>query len=269
MGLFKELSQRVATLVEKFSSPAQRATTDVGGKDKPHGELPLPSNLRNLDSALGYRIRNRSLFVQALIHRSYLQQTNQHGQSNERLEFLGDSILNLVVGEYLYRRFPDSDEGELTKLRSRLVNRKALVAYSKSIDLSSFILMSPSAAQSLGKGSDTIVADTYEAIIAAIYLDGGFDAAKRFVERQLNEALHKQTVITSDENYKSMLLEYAQANGLGVPRYSIVKEEGPDHDRTFTVVVSLNSKKSGTGVGKNKKEAEQAAASMALEQLQE
>ncbi len=232
-------------------------------------ETRLPVNLDGLEEALEYTIRHKDVFVQALVHRSYLQQTNQHGQSNERLEFLGDSILNLIIGEYLYRTFPDADEGELTKMRSRLVNRKALVAYSRSIHLSKYILMSQSAAQSLGKGSETIVADTFEAIVAALYLDGGYVEARRFVELRLSEALRHKTVITSDENYKSMLLEYAQANGLGVPRYSIIREEGPDHDRTFTVVVTLNNRKSGEGVGKNKKEAEQAAASMALERLQD
>lgn len=229
----------------------------------------LPVNLNGLEKALDYTIRQKNVFVQALVHRSYLQQTNQHGQSNERLEFLGDSVLNLIVGEYLYRNFPEADEGELTKMRSRLVNRKALVAYSRSIHLSKYILMSQSAAQALGKGSETIVADTFEAIVAALYLDGGFSAARRFVEQRLAEALRNKTVVTSDENYKSMLLEYAQANGLGVPRYSIIREEGPDHDRTFTVVVTLNNRKSGEGIGKNKKEAEQAAASMALERLLE
>ena len=207
------------------------------------------------------------MFIQALVHRSYLQQTTQHGQSNERLEFLGDSILNLIVGEYLYHRFPEADEGELTKVRSRLVNRKALVAYSRSINLSNFILMSTSAQQSLGKGSDTIVADTYEAAIAAVYLDGGYAEAKKFVERQLTDAIQNKTVVVADENYKSMLLEHAQANGLGIPRYAIIREEGPDHDRTFTVEVSISGKKSGEGVGKNKKEAEQAAAMLALEQF--
>lgn len=266
MGWFKEL-------LAKFSLPVRQAENktdaDIRGKDEPRANAFLSSNLDDLKQALRFNIRNRDLFVQALVHRSYLQQTNQHGQSNERLEFLGDSILNLIVGEYLYHHFPNSDEGELTKVRSRLVNRKALVAYSKSINLSNFILMSQSAAQALGKGSDTIVADTYEAIIAAVYLDGGYAEAKKFVERQLVEALQNRTVITSDENYKSMLLEHAQANGLGVPRYTIVKEEGPDHDRTFTVEVSLSNRKCGTGIGKNKKEAEQAAASKALEMLQE
>lgn len=260
MGWLKELRRKF------FPSAAGGRNRDSSGGDESI-TLP-PGNIKGLEQALQYKIRNAGLFVQALVHRSYLQQTNQHGESNERLEFLGDSILNLIVGEYLYRHFPSADEGELTKVRSRLVNRKALVAYSKSINLSKFILMSQSAQQSMGKGSDTIVADTYEAIIAAVYLDGGFNAAKKFVERQLVEALQNRTVITSDENYKSMLLEFAQAHGLGVPRYTIVKEEGPDHDRTFTVEVSLNGKKSGTGTGKNKKEAEQLAASRALERLQ-
>ncbi|MBI4535750.1 MAG: ribonuclease III [Ignavibacteriae bacterium] len=224
-------------------------------------------NIREFQRLIGYRIRNRELFLQALIHRSFLQRTHQPGRSNERLEFLGDSILNLIVGEYLYNRHPEADEGELTKLRSRLVNRKALAAYARDIDLSNFVIMSPSAAQSLGKGSDTIVADTFEALIAAMYLDGGYKVTKRFVERQLLEAMEKGSVITQDENYKSMLLEYAQSRGLGVPRYTIVKEEGPDHDRTFTVEVMLNNQFRGSGTGKNKKEAEQAAASKALRAL--
>lgn len=278
MGWLKELlastTLRVGRVVEKFSlfagQAGNKANSTIKEKEGAHTNTSfLSSSLYDLKEALGYNICNADLFVQALVHRSYLQQTNQRGESNERLEFLGDSILNLIVGEYLYHHFPAADEGELTKVRSRLVNRKALVAYSKSVNLSSFILMSQSAAQSLGKGSETIVADTYEAIIAAVYLDGGYAEAKKFVERQLVEALQKRTIITSDENYKSMLLEYAQANGLGVPRYTIVKEDGPDHDRTFTVEVSLNSRKSGTGIGKNKKEAEQEAASRALEMLQE
>jgi ribonuclease-3 len=127
--------------------------------------------------------------------------------------------------------------------------------------------MSNSAAQSIGKGYDTIIADTYEAVIAAIYIDGGYAEAKRFVERQVLAAINSGTVVTHDENYKSLLLEYAQGRGLGVPRYAIVKEEGPDHDRTFTVDVILNSVKLGSGTGKNKKEAEQVAASEALDEL--
>jgi ribonuclease-3 len=127
--------------------------------------------------------------------------------------------------------------------------------------------MSPSAAQATGKGSDTIIADTYEALIAAIYLDGGYKAAKKFIERQVLAALKSGSVVTDDENYKSMLLELAQANGWGVPRYSVIREEGPDHDRTFTVEVMLNNARRGVGKGKNKKEAEQSAAGEALSSL--
>ena len=227
--------------------------------------------LRNIDrfqQLTGYTIANQEIFVLALLHRSFLQRPGEPDRSNERLEFLGDSVLNLVVAEYLYHTFPLAEEGELTKIRSRLVNRKALAAYAKEIQLMDFIFMSPSAAQSIGKGYDTIIADTYEAVIAAIYLDGGYADAKRFVERQVLAAMKNGTVVTDDENYKSILLEYAQGRGLGVPRYIIVKEEGPDHDRTFTVDVVLNAVRLGSGTGKNKKEAEQAAASKALEEIQ-
>jgi ribonuclease III len=237
-----------------------------------HNEEPLPADLdsatvRRLQKVLGCRIGNRELFVQALLHRSFPQRPNHGTSSNERLEYLGDSVLNLIVGEYLYHRYPDALEGDLTKMRSRLVNRKALAAYSKALHLSEYILMSPSAAQSVGKGYDTIIADTFEAIVAAIYLDRGFPAARKFVEQQVLSAIAHGAVATADENYKSKLLEYAQSHGLGVPRYMIVKEEGPDHDRTFTVDVLLHNERYGTGSGKNKKDAEQAAASQALTNL--
>ncbi len=234
-------------------------------RDERHGLS--GDRLKRFERLLGYSIRNRDLFLQSLLHRSFLQRGQYASRSNERLEFLGDSVLNLVVAEYLYRRFPNASEGDLTKTRARLVNRKALAAYGKAIHLSEFILMSPSAKQSVGKGHATITADTFEAVIAAIYLDGGFEAARAFVEKQVLAALKKGAVPTEDENYKSMLLEYAQSHGLGVPRYIIVHEEGPDHDRTFTVDVLLDNQRKGSGEGKNKKEAEQAAANKALELL--
>ena len=220
----------------------------------------------SLEETLGYRFRRPELLEEALTHKSYAFEKGER-RHNERMEFLGDSILNLIVGEYLYNHYPRAEEGDLTKMRSRLVNRKALAAYAKAIGLADFILTSPSASSGLGKGQDTIAADTFEAIIAAIYLDGGFDEARRFVERRVLSAVKSGAVLTADDNYKSMLLEYAQANGLGIPRYTIVLEEGPDHDRTFTVEVSLTDGRRGRGKGKNKKEAEQAAAARALEHL--
>ena len=228
-------------------------------------ELYSRIDFNRFESVLHYRIRAKSLFLQAVLHRSYLQfaeTPNLH--SNERLEFLGDSILNMVVAERLYLMYPEAEEGDLTIMRARFVNRKALVHYAKTIHLRDFLLLSNSASQAAEKGADTILADAYEAIIGAVYLDGGLEEAKRFVELQLSRVLREGTLHEADENYKSALLEYAQANGRALPHYTIMKEEGPDHDRTFTVEVSIGDGMSGLGTGKNKKEAEQAAAENAL-----
>ena len=225
-------------------------------------------DFKRFEIALQYRIRRKDLFLQAVLHRSYLQITETPDiRSNERLEFLGDSILNMVVAERLYAIYPDAEEGDLTIMRARLVNRKALVQYAKKIRLRDFLLLSNSASQTAEKGADTILADAYEAVIGAVYLDGGLEEAKQFVERQLTSVRKEGTLHEDDENYKSALLEYAQANGMSLPHYTIMKEEGPDHDRTFTVEVSIGDGKSGVGVGKNKKEAEQAAAQHALSLL--
>jgi ribonuclease-3 len=241
----------------------------LGRGDTPRTPDAAPRNFSpsDLGRSIGYAPRAPEHFRQALLHRSSLQKTGEPADSNERLEFLGDSILNLIVAEHLFRTFPAAAEGDLTKRRARLVNRKALAAYARAIDLGSFISMSASAAQATGRGSDTILADTFEAVIAAVYLDGGFGPARTFVETQILRALGEGTVVLEDENYKSQLLEYAQANGLGVPRYSIVREEGPDHDRTFTVDVAVGPVIRGRGAGKNKKDAEQEAAAAALDQI--
>lgn len=230
--------------------------------------LPDEIDFQRLERTIGHRIRQQDLFIEALLHRSYLQHQDFHGKkSNERLEFLGDSVLNLIVGEYLYSHYPDAEEGDLTKRRSRLVSRKALAAYARQLNLEEFMFVSSSAAQSLERGSESMLADAYEAVIAAIYLDAGYEAAKKFVERQVLGAMKRGIVITADENYKSILLEHAQAQGLGAPKYSIIKEEGPDHDRTFTVEVVVGDEPCGIGVGKTKKEAEQAAAMKAVEKI--
>ncbi|HTK80742.1 MAG TPA: ribonuclease III [Bacteroidota bacterium] len=210
------------------------------------------------------------MFSEALAHRSYLQISNNESVlSNERLEFLGDAVLNLVIAEFLFQTRTDAHEGDLTKIRSRLVNRKALSVYARDMQLGNFILMSPSTAQMEGKGMDTILADAFEAIIGAIYLDGGFLAAKRFIERHVSTALQKGVVRIEDENFKSQLLERTQSQGLGTPRYMTVSQDGPDHDRTFTIEVIVGNVAYGKGVGKNKKDAEQAAAEQTLQMLPE
>ncbi len=221
------------------------------------------------EKTIGYKPRRWELFLQALLHRSYLQFVEHEWDSNERLEFLGDAVLNLVVAEFLYSEYPSMEEGNLTKLRSRLVNRRILALRAKELHVSDFLLLSTSAAQSIDSGSDSILADAFEAIIGAIYLDGGHDAARKYVSRTM---LANQEVLNSaltDDNYKSGLLEYSQGRSLGIPRYSVVLEEGPEHDRRFTVEVSVGSQSYGLGSGRSKKDAEQAAAAQALEKIQQ
>jgi len=221
-----------------------------------------------LEKILRYQISDKDLFVQALTHRSFIPISEQKLASNERLEFLGDSILNFVVAEYLYEKYPEKEEGELTVMRSRLVNRKALAFYAKEINLRTFLISHTTSTGVVEKGFETILADACEAVIAAIYKDGGMEKARRFILSRLESAITNGYLRESDENYKSELLELSQSICRGVPRYQMLKEEGPDHDRTFTIEVIIGTESMGTGIGKNKKEAEQAAAEIAVQKLQ-
>lgn len=219
--------------------------------------------------AIQYYPHNWKLFLQALLHRSYLQFLEDQWDSNERLEFLGDAILSFVVAEHLFATYPTMEEGELTKLRSRLVNRKILAQRAKDLHLSDYLLLSSSAAQSIDSGSESIIADAVESVIGAIYLDGGLAAARKFIYATLLKNTEVFNSAIADDNFKSRLLEYAQARSLGIPRYSVIQEEGPEHDRRFTIEVSIGAQSCGSGLGRSKKEAEQAAASQALEYIQQ
>lgn len=223
---------------------------------------------RQITSVIGYHPRRRELLYEALMHRSFLPLTDGSWISNERMEFLGDAILNTVVADHVFRRFPESEEGELTRMRSRLVNRRTLALRGRALRLDEFLLLSSSATQSMGAGSESMVADAFEAVIGAIYIDGGMTAARNHIHRTLLDAVDLDDVAANDDNYKSLLLEYAQARGLGTPRYSVVREEGPEHERRFTIEVSLGNGPWGVGSGRSKKDAEQEAAARALEQIQ-
>ncbi|NUN68305.1 MAG: ribonuclease III [Bacteroidetes bacterium] len=239
-----------------------------GRQDRKLRSLYSRIDWNQLEAALRYPIHNKDFFVRALVHRSFIPVSQiEELESNERLEFLGDSILNFVIAEYLYAQYPDKEEGELTILRARLVNRKALAFCAKEIDLRKFMLTHTNSAGVQEKGFDTILSDAYEAVIAALYLDGGMDQAKGFILTRLASALQNGFLKAADQNFKSELLELSQALGKGIPRYQTVKEEGPDHDRTFTIQVMVGAEAMGTGIGKNKKEAEQAAAEEAVGKL--
>ncbi len=220
-----------------------------------------------LESIIGCSIRNKEFYVQALMHRSFLEQNTEYDVSNERLEFLGDSVLSLVTAEFLFDSFPEKDEGFLTKVRAKLVNRLALAEAAEEINLADFILISKNLSNTFANGSKTVLSDAFEALIGAVYLDNGLEAARNFIQNALIEPNTKAGVYLIDENYKSQLLEYAQANKLDNPSYTVVKEEGPQHNRTFTVKVLIGDTEYGIGKGKNKKSAEQNAAKAALEKL--
>ena len=222
---------------------------------------------RRLSSLVGYSPRQEDLFLEALLHRSFLPIAGELWISNERLEFLGDSVLNLIVAEDVFRELPDYEEGHLTKVRAKLVNRRILAETARSLNLNDLLLMSSSAVQSLEQGSENMLADGYEAIIGAIYLDAGLSQARCFVERTLLRYNDIAELVRSDDNHKSTLLEYAQRHGKGMPRYDVVREEGPEHDRAFTVEVTVDEIRLGIGSGKSKKSAEQAAAAEALSRL--
>jgi ribonuclease-3 len=224
-----------------------------------------------LEEALGVKIKNEYYFSEALTHRSALSiPAYEEKNSNERMEFLGDAILNFLVAEFLFNEFPETDEGQMTRLRSLLVNQHALAEFASKINLASFLSLSTSAQQAIEKGYETIVSDALEAVIAAIYLDGGIEAARKFVARMVipkEKQMGEQMFKALDRNFKSALLEFSQAHGLGAPRYNVLKEEGPDHDRTFTIEVLIGDESCGVGTGKTKKAAEQAAAEQGFESL--
>lgn len=230
-------------------------------------EYLTPQKFKELEKILGIRIREKSHFTQALLHRSFLEELDEEDISNERLEFLGDSVLSLVVAEFLFNNFPDEDEGFLTKIRARLVNRIALSNAAEGIGLAKFILIDQNLSNTFARASKTVLSDAFEALIGAIYLDHGLSVSKAFINRVLIIPTTQDDEYLIDENYKSQLLEYAQANKLETPNYSVIKEEGPQHDRIFTIKVTVGKDKSGIGSGKNKKTAEQNAAKSALEKI--
>ncbi len=227
-------------------------------------------DFKTFQSHIGYQIIHRDIFINALTHRSFIKGKNLNGlkiRSNERLEYLGDAILDSVVAEYLYKNFPLSEEGDLTKYRSVLVNQRFLAERAKEIRLQDYLLAAPTALKSIEDGYDTILSDAYEALIGAIFLDKSYEAAKDFLNNQIFKKLDVKWLNQFDENYKSKLLEFTQANTEYIPEYKVITAEGPEHNKLFTVEVHIHEKALGIGKGRTKKQAEQEAASNALKNL--
>ena len=221
----------------------------------------LRSELQSLERRIDYRFRRPELLLNALKHRSYADTSGEKRiQSNERLEFLGDAVLDLVVSEHYFKSKSGGDEGALTGIKSTIVSGPVLAAQARKIELGSYILLSENEARSGGRDRDSILEDTFEALIGALYLDGGLKAARKFIQRFLISSTKEILGEGSLHNYKSELLEYAQAHGLEQPTYHVLEESGPDHDKTYLIEVRIGEDALGTGSGRSKKEAEQHAA---------
>ena len=222
--------------------------------------------LTKLEQGLGYTFRNKALLENALTHSSYANENRErHLPDNERLEFLGDSILGFVVAEYLYRNFPDKPEGELTRIRADLVCERNLAEAAATVELGSYLLLGHGEEQGGGRKRDSIVSDAMESVIAASYMDGGFAAAKEIIDRLILSDIPKGRPRNFD--YKTAFQELVQRKKDQQIHYELTGESGPDHDKHFEVEVLLNGKAVGRGVGSSKKRAEQAAAEAAIEQL--
>lgn len=222
--------------------------------------------IKDLEQAIGYRFKNITLLQNALAHSSYANERwHDASRSNERLEFLGDSVLGMVVAEYLYKNFPDRPEGELTKMRADMVCEQTLAAVAAKVDLGRHILLGHGEERLGGRSRGSILADAVEALIAACFLDGGLDAAKGFIQRFILTDVPVNKLHNTD--YKTALQELVQQKKNQVLAYALVEESGPDHDKHFLVEVSLNGKVVGTGSGSSKKRAEQQAACNAIAQL--
>lgn len=212
--------------------------------------------------------QDKKLETVAFTHRSALNEYKELTESNERMEFLGDAVLELSSSIYLFSKYPSEPEGVLTAYRSSLVKTTTLAAIAKTLGIGEKIVMSKGEEQTGGRDNEALLADTFEAIVGALYLDQGFDAADAFLKENLFPLIEEIKEKQLYKDSKSLLQEYAQSVLHAIPIYSVLKEEGPDHQKTFTIAVTINKERISVGMGKSKQDAQQQAAQIALEKLQ-
>ena len=225
-------------------------------------------DLSLLEQGVGYAFKDIALLREAVQHSSYVnEQRKPDMRDNERLEFLGDAVLDLVITHILMDRFPGSREGDLSRMRATIVNEYQLAAVAQNLNLGDHILLGKGETQSRGGKKNSILADALEAVIAAVYLDGGLPAAFQVIEKHFLERIPQVMEEVAPEDFKSRLQEMVQGRFKTIPHYRVVAERGPDHDKTFEVRLTVGNMLTTHGRGKSKKNAEQAAASVAMEQL--
>lgn len=230
-------------------------------------EKKFSDKLKLIEGLLPFKIKKKEYFLKAITHRSILESNPGLKKSNERLEFLGDAVLGMIVAEFLFDKFSEEGEGQLTKYRSHLVKKETLAEIAEEMDLKSILIFDKRYIRSYHEGIKTITADALEALIGAIYLDSGLERAQEFIHKWIIKPNFESGRYQEDTNYKGQLLELTHAKNLLPPVYDIIEEIGPEHDKIFTAKVEIGDKLSAIGEGKNKKNAEQEAARKALEIL--
>jgi len=224
--------------------------------------------LTALEDALGYHFKDNGLLRQALQHSSYVnEQRELELEDNERLEFLGDAVLDLVITHILMGYFPQTREGDLSRMRATIVNESQLAEVAQGLNLGQHLLLGKGEALSHGQEKSSILADALEAVFAAVFLDGGYQAASEVIEKLFSGIVSQMGERLGEEDFKSPLQELVQVRFKTIPDYKVIAESGPDHDKTFEVRLSIGNRLTSQGVGKSKKAAEQAAAKVALEKL--
>lgn len=222
--------------------------------------------MTELENILGYKFKNKKLLLTALTHSSYANENRKEKlEYNERLEFLGDSVLGMVVAEHLFRSFPNMPEGQMSRMRAELVCEQSLEKAARQLGLGRCLRLGRGEEQNGGRERKSILADATESVIAAVYLDGGKDAAAQVINRFVLSKIETGTYVIED--YKTSLQEFVQKKSGQVLKYELIGESGPDHNKVFSAAVFLNGERAGEGTGRNKKEAEQMAARQALEVL--
>jgi len=228
----------------------------------------LLQHTHEIEERLGHSFSDKNLLVLAFIHRSFFNENRKViDKHNERLEFLGDSVLGLIISSYLYQHLPSQSEGHLSHLRAHLVGAQSCACYMRELDLEKFLLLGKGEAINVGKGRERILADLFEAIVGAIYLDGGLTIAKQFIIEHFSKYI-EQAMESPLRNWKAELQDYSQKKFQKPPEYLVLEEMGPPHIKTFLVAAIIDGREMGQGEGSSKKQAEQAAAEDALRYIE-
>ena len=272
LALNEQAWERRVAVSPEYADAARRIIDSHRDEVRGGRVVPFGSELEPLERRMGYRFKDRGMLEHALTHRSRVHEDASGGVfDNESMEFLGDSVLGFVVAALLFREFPQHNEGQKSKLKASLVSSASLARLGERLDLGSFLILGRGEEKTGGRRKHAIIADCYEALIAAIYLDGGIEPAQKFIESQfadlVGEARRSGAGASFTEDWKSALQEYLQSHGRGLPAYRLAAEVGPDHRKSFVVEVVVEGEAVANAEGRSKKEAAQAAARAALEKL--